>query len=180
MGKINPNDNISLNNRHLLPIENLTLQQKDHLMKINKRLKQIEERFKREVINQVKTLESRLNDSEDWLADYEMELKIDFYIKESDPDYKEGEDCILYTYFDHFKHKWQDKEDEYFGFGDNADHSEFRHREHDLTKGDRHCYSFHDLVDHSLLGWANILRIGSICVSTEFVHQNFFDFELGP
>jgi hypothetical protein len=64
--------------------------------KINDKLTELELTLKQEVRSQLKLLNERLADKESWISDYEVELSITFYLKESDPRYNDDIDNIVF------------------------------------------------------------------------------------
>jgi hypothetical protein len=66
------------------------------LNRINDKLTELELNLKQEVRRQLELLNERLADKESWISDYEVELSIKFYLKESDPRYNDDIDNIVF------------------------------------------------------------------------------------
>jgi len=57
----------------------------------------IERHVKREALAVIAQLDARVHHPDDWLSDYELELKVSFWLREDDPAYQEDDDNILMT-----------------------------------------------------------------------------------
>jgi lysyl-tRNA synthetase class I len=150
---------------------NLSWQNLQKLQEFNKRLHTTQEKILREAIKLDDELIKRVEDADDLLDDYEMELEIAFYLKEDDPSYEEDEDNILETLNEYLKgisqtdiktdHRWS------------ANHNEFIHHKNHPMKDDFHCWLYHCLYDHTDLKWEDILRIGTIWIDIKVDYQYF-------
>jgi hypothetical protein len=64
--------------------------------RINDKFTELELNLKQEVSRQLELLNERLADKESWISDYEVELSIKLYLKESDPRYNDDIDNIVF------------------------------------------------------------------------------------
>ncbi|MBF0398646.1 MAG: hypothetical protein HQK78_17860 [Desulfobacterales bacterium] len=135
----------------------------EKLKKLNDYLRTIEIETNIEVKRIKEALKNRICEQKDFLTDYEIEIEIDFYLREDDPESEEDEDNIIVTL------KYCDFKDE----GDDFDHN-------DIQKAlkFKHCYLFHSLYDHVFprLYWSDILRIGSVWVDINTIYQKHYKF----
>ncbi len=149
------------------------------LRKLNTKLVEIEKIIKTEVTKLTEIGDSRIEDSNDWVNDYEIVCCITFYLNENDHDYKEdpdlmeGHDNTLIEFSLCSKHQNWD-----FGIADGENHNEFHilsciSEDHPL-KNEHHCYLFHKLIDTSM-NWSNMLRIGFIWLDVNIVYQKFIE-----
>lgn len=134
---------------------------------LNDRLKSLQDKLTNEAIQIGKYLKSRVEDKNDLLDDYEMELTIDCILKENDKEYKEGEDNTLVT----IEVDVKNLEDEILWW--EANHNDFYHWEDHIMYGEYHCYLFHHLYDHTVLEWSDILRIGSFWSDIKVWYQYY-------
>jgi len=160
------------NHRFLSDYIPLSIQEKKYdLAKvdtINERLIQIEKDIYSRWLKLKTNLDRELSDQDDWLSDYEIELKIDYYIDESDHLYDVNTDSILLT------------REFFLGKGvsignminDSEDHTEAGHTKNFTSP---HCYTFHDLYDHSCISFEEIQRIGRIWVDINVIHQHCYE-----
>ena len=157
----------------------LSKEQKIFLDNINKQLMEIEKQLKKEAVVLGKEAQKRVKDPNDWIEDYEIELFINFYLNESDPGYYEDSDNILVSLNYCLKgEEKRMKQEVYFGLDDSVDHNLFRLKDnHPLKDTGFHCRTYHELYHHTNLGWADILRIGTIWVDIDIVYQRIIEFQ---
>lgn len=147
---------------------NLTQAQLSQLQKLNLRLKNMQDKILKEIEILDSQLIKRVEDKNDFLDDYELEVNISFYIKENDVNYKEDEDNII-TNIEQYvkkislgnKHFWT------------GNHNEFTSWENHIMKDEYHCYWYHCLYDHNNLSFEDILNIGRIWVDIKTYYQYF-------
>jgi len=150
---------------------NLSEQNLQKLQEFNKRVHTTQEKILNEAIKLDDELIKRVEDADDLLDDYEIELEIAFYLKEDDPSYEEDEDNILETLNEYLKgisqidiktdHRWS------------SNHNEFLHQTNHPMKDQFHCWLYHCLYDHTHLNWEDILRIGTIWIDIKVDYQYF-------
>ncbi len=135
---------------------------------INERLIQIEKDIYARWLKLKTALDRDLTDADDWLSDYEIELKIVYYIDESDHLYEKNTDSILITR-EFFLGKGETIGDM---INDGEDHTEpiFTRK---FTSP--HCFTFHDLYDHSCISFEEIERIGDIWIDINVTLQHCYD-----
>ena len=151
-------DYVRLENWNKLRAEDLSTGQRQFLAQLNNKLADIETGIKKECRGLIDQLEKRINDPNDWLDDYEIDVVITFILKGDDPEYSDRSDNILVELDESVKGEiWE------YGIGDGKNHSEYQHWDHPM-KDEHHCWLYHCLYDHTDLGWINVLRIGSIWV----------------
>jgi hypothetical protein len=110
-----------------------------------------------------------VEDKEDLLHDYEINLIISFYLKENDVHYDENEDNILVTLREYLKNISIDKKKNPWRWS--ANHNEFRGQTNHLMKDENHCWLYHSLYDHTHLRLEDLLRIGTIWSDIEVCYQ---------
>jgi len=162
-----------------IEMHDLTEDHKIFLDNINKQLMEIEKQLKKEAEILDNEAQKRVNDPNDWIEEYEIEASIDFDLDESDPDYDENTDNILVSLqYSLICEKESMNRKGYFGFVDGVDHNLYRYRDdHPLKDAGFHCWTYHELYDHTRLGWADILRIGTIWIDIDVVYQRIIKFE---
>ena len=136
---------------------------------LNERLRRIEYDLVREARMIGEVLRRRVLDNEDWLSDYEVELRIDYSLRESDPAYREDCDNILATYRDRLKFPQRQN---HCLLADGRDWNEFQNRAYHPLWHQQHCWLFHCLYDHELLSWEDIARIGMIWTDLKVIIQH--------
>jgi len=142
---------------HSLPYkhyESLSVTEKKWLMKFNQMMTQLEERYFPVLNAKFSQLTARVNDPSDWLADFNLEYFITFYLREDDPEFEEDDDNVLLIIpSSHFIHDTCER-----GFGYTQE--DYAHQA--CFRGEQHCYTYHQLYDHFDLGWSEFFRIGEV------------------
>jgi hypothetical protein len=114
-------------------------------------------------------LEAKLADPADPMYDYEIEVRIDYILREDDPEYDEEEDNFLATRTESLKNLYFLDENYYKGIGS------------DGLRAESQCWLFHDLHDHEYgresprIPPRDCLRIGKIYVDVQVWQQYDFD-----
>lgn len=145
-------------------------EQRLFLVNLNSRLAEIEQQLKKEALAIIATMDKRIEDDADWINDYEIECRVEFYLNENDPAYSDEEDNLLAEFT------------EGVGLLRYADHSLLASEDNwndcsipDMDNPDQdeqHCWFYHQLYDHAKISWDNMLRIGDIWVSIEITLQH--------
>ena len=149
--------------------QDLSPDQRLQLQRLNDRLATIEKHAKREAITLNTQLRARIQDSADWLTDYEIELEITFRLRKDDPAYRDDDDNLLATLRETLKDCDQDD----FGIDDGINHNDvFKHIDGHPLQGEFHCWLYHCLYDHTDLWFDGMLRIGSIWVDIQVWYQH--------
>lgn len=130
----------------------------------------IERYAKREALALIAQIEAKVQDPSDWIGDYEIELKVECWLREDDPAYREDDDNILATLKEDLK-PLQDPDDD-FGLDDGINHSIAQFIDGHPMQGEFHCWLYHRLYDHTDLEWEDLLRIGHIWVEIEVWYQH--------
>ena len=84
-------------------MQNLSKLQKIQLLKLNLRLQKLQEKIIKEALKLDMELSKRVNDKTDILDDYEIELEINFILKEDDKEFKEDDDNFITVIFEYLK-----------------------------------------------------------------------------
>ena len=141
------------------------------LLALNRRLRDIDPLLKSIAKDVEPRLEAKLADPNDPMYDYEIEARLDFILREDDPDYSEDDDNILTTRRESLRHQ-QSRE--------HTDYAESICPEN--LRAEPHCWRFHDLYDHAYgedapsLSFRDCLRVGRVFIDVEVWQQ--YDFEL--
>jgi len=139
-------------------IREFTNQEVEEFNLLNNKLKSYEKIMRQETESLYTYAKSRVNNSSDIVTDFEIEIKLYFYLSENDPAFIINESdnimCILQT-SKYGKLDWK------WGFGDESDHNTLPNRAGTLMENEKHCATFHALYDHTILVYEDILRIGS-------------------
>ena len=138
--------------------------EKGRLLSLNERLAAIEHQFLPIILQLKAEMSDRVSSPFDWLDDYEIELSVDLYLSEEDPEWSENDDNIIVTLNEFVK---LTKTVPIFGFG--ATH--VNHGKFPPFEGEHHCWLYHCLYDHMCLAWRDLLRIGSIGVDLRVTYQ---------
>lgn len=154
-----------------LPFEELTEVHMEKLSVLSARMTKIEEQLVRELFPQVQALQARVDDPEDWLQDFECDITLRFYVGADDPDYdEENSDNVLITRehgFDLIHDLYNSRVVE--GINWNM----YEQRDGCSMRDEIHCWLFHDLYDHTHIGWANLLRIDNVRIDVTFLQQRW-------
>lgn len=156
------------------PIE-LTKVEESQLRVLNRHLRGVA-RHLRTVVDDVKPrLEAKLADPDDPMFDYEIEARIDYQLREDDPDFAEDDDNYLSTTTESLKSSLYGWEREKYAYSY-------------LPAGllvEPHCSLFHDLhsnhhgVESNSLSFKDCLRIGRIFVDVQIWQQYEFNAQDG-
>lgn len=144
-------------------------------MRINKRLARLETRIKKECISLNNSLQERLAKGDKFLKDYEIEVEISYYMDCDHPEYYEDANAEImmsqksYEYAKGITETEVSKKD-YWGIGDRKDHNDAP-RDYPLSVF-RHCYLFHELLDHYPVPLKHFSRIGDIWTDIRVDYQN--------
>ena len=124
---------------------------------INKKLTVYEKVIHQEIDKLYAYALKRVENVKDDVADFDIEIKLYFYLSQKDPAFDNDSDniiCIL-TGSIYRKSNWE------WGMNDGKCHNTLPAREGTPMENDYHCYTFHALYDHTCLEYSEILRIGS-------------------
>jgi len=144
--------------------------QRQYLQQLNARCMTIERQVTQDARTLFAQLDARVQDPQDWLYDYEIELEVQCWLREDDPAYQEDDDNILATLKEHLK--LQRSLPEPFGIDDGINHNIFQGMDGHLMQGEFHCWLYHCLYDHTDLWFNDMLRIGHIWVELQVLYQH--------
>lgn len=150
--------------------ESLTEADIQQLLVLNRQLRDVGP-FLMSVADDIRPrLESKLADPSDPMYDYEIEARIDFILREDDPEYDEADDNILTTRQETLKDpRWHLCNDCSEPIGPEG------------LRAEPHCWQFHDLYDHDhgeespRLSFRDCLRIGKILIDVQVWQQYCVD-----
>ena len=146
------------------------------LERLNDRARLLHQFVRDEAAVEEPRLKRRVADPDDPLADYEIEVKLDFVLRETDPEYSEKSDNILTSRDEPLKDVRSDpteNDDDVFPIPPLE------------PLGIRPCWLFHDLVDHSYgpdqprLMPSEVSRVGQVWVEVQIRQQYFLDVDSG-
>lgn len=137
-----------------------------------------------------KELKDGLRGKDPFLVDYEIELKLDFYLREDDPFY-DNDDANQHDWDSHsalmcrlkyisaYTSKSNVDTPDYRGLGDDQDHNYIRDSKHvNPVYRAKHCSLFHQLADHCDVPFKHLIRIGMVWAEFEVLYQNMVDIDL--
>jgi len=157
-------------------------------LNLNEWLREYEKTLLAKLLSIEEELKNGLRGNDPFLVDYEIDLKLDFYLREDDPFYDNEEankyDCdshsalmCIMKYIDY--HEGVISTPNYRGLGDDQDHSNICNIEHsDPVYRVKHCTLFRELIDHSHVPLNHLGRIGMIWANIEVQYQNMVDIDL--
>jgi len=134
-------------------------------------------------------MERQIRSSDGWLTDYEIDVTVDFFVREDDPysyenmpdSYKHFEDCSTLCTAELLSHPLSAAnaaKGDYFGIGDSVNHNERRHFSDAPEDQIRHCLTFHELYDHLDVPMKHMIRIGRVFTDIVVRHQSGIDIDL--
>jgi hypothetical protein len=150
-------------------------EQRRILMGLNNKLFEIEKQIKKEGLSLIEKMEARVADADDWIGDYEIECRVDFYLNPNDPAYCDEKDNILATITEYLKVLLP--RDDVCLLGNEESWNELGILDFDTPdKEEHHCRFYHALCEHCEISWEDILRIGDIWVDINLNLQHHFEF----
>jgi len=129
---------------------NLTPKDKEELQILNTRLKNLETKLLSEALKLDEELSRRVANKDDILDDYEIEVELQFYLKEND---------VPTILSESLKGISKDTS-KLLGLEEN--HNEFRGWENHPMKDEHHSWLYHCLYDHTDFGFQDMVKIGMI------------------
>lgn len=168
-------------NRHIQKkSDRFTDNEVERLMTLNRRLGEIESLIRNTAHELRPGLIGKIKNPDDPMGDFEIDTKIDFILRDDDPEASEDSDNIITTRGDLVSYHG----DETVG-KDIVDFRESNNGDTDQLDAEPHCYLFHDLIEHSYgieqpsVPLRDCLRIGRIWVDVIVRQQYFLDVETG-
>jgi hypothetical protein len=138
--------------------------------RINDTLTELEPQLMQEVGLQLELLNKRLSDEGSWITDFEVELHIQFYLKESDPRYNDNIDNIIFKE----KHLLPMVNPQYEeGIGEWFDFDPSIHEQTRVIKAltNPACELFHTIFNHAHFPQAEAQNTDCIWVDIEVMPQ---------
>ena len=152
-------------------MQNLSKIEKIQLLKLNLRLEKLQSKIIKEAIKLDRELSKRVADKEDILDDYEIELEVNFILKEDDKAFKVDDDNFI-TVINEYLKGISKKSDNYpWSLEDN--HNDFRACKNHPMQNEYHSWWFHCLYDHNHMSWKDMLRIGDFWSDIKVYYQYF-------
>jgi hypothetical protein len=154
------------------PSDPLTDSEVAQLLKLNRQLKDVTRHLQSVKNDVTPRLEAKLADPKDPMYDYEIEVRIDYQLREDDPAFAEDDDNFLSTRNETLKLE---------PMSDDIDWSESYIQP--SLRAEPHCWLFHDLYDHAYgresprVPLCDCLRIGKVFVDVQIWQQYCFDVE---
>jgi len=124
---------------------------------LNDRLLKFENILKQEVETLHAYAKSRVENKNDSLCCFYIEIDVYFYLEKNNPAYEQDEDniiTILYTTKEEMV--WE------FGFGDKNNHNTLTDKKGTPMEYDKHCSLLHALYEHTDLYYQELLMIGEL------------------
>ena len=157
-------------------------------LNLNEWLREYEKKLLAKQLSIEEELKDGLRGKDPFLVDYEIELKINFYVREDDLFY-ENDDANKYDCDSHsalmccVKHidirSGEIGTPDYRGLGDDQDHSNICNIDHpDPIFRVKHCTLFHELTYRHDVPFKHLGRIGMIWAEFEVLYQNMVDIDL--
>ena len=135
------------------------------LQTLNERVQNLQNKYLKEAIKIDSELFKRVQDKEDILDDYELEIVVEFYLKED-------EDTIITTLCDYVK-KISKQAQEKLKWQWEGNHNEFTGWINCKISDENHCWWYHCLYDHNNLSVEELLSIGTIWCDIKVQYQYF-------
>ena len=158
----------------MMSYADLSTDQQQVLHRLQDRLTRIEQQVGCEARALIAQLDGKVQNPDDWVRDYELELVVNFCLRADDLAYQEDDDNVLATIRTSLK--WLTKP-EYKGLADGRNHNTFPWPAGHPLQGAFHCWLYHTLYDHTDLRWADLLRIGSLWVELQVLYQQWEDMD---
>lgn len=176
------NPNVVLGERkHLLDKNFVFTDEAVHrLSRINSLLTEKGQAAYEHAVSLEKEIVKLMNQPDSFIMDYEMEFELSFFADKKYSHIPDLEGNPFYEYTPIIYHKLTDKEsrDEHqMEWLFKTDHRETLREDHPLS-GFSHCYLFHDLIDHSILSYQDLLDIEDIWIDVQLTIQNHIRIEL--
>jgi hypothetical protein len=147
------------------------------LLRLNHRLSDLEHHLTEVALELTPRLEAKLADSNDRMADYEIDATLQFLLREDDV-FALDENILTVR-------KERLKDFQAHGLADNRDHREPCRADMAQLGKDRHCWLFHDLYDHGYgltaprVPLRDCLRIGKVWIDVVIQQQYCLNVDTG-
>jgi len=163
----------------LANIFKLSADELEKFRKLGVRLNEYEKEIKEEVNGVYTYAKKRLDDPKDIVRDFDITIKLYFYLDENDPVYTDYNSDNIMSILQMTKHATEDAHPDWkWGCCDANDHNTIPLQQGTVLEHDRHSATFHALYDHSDLSYKEILRIGSfeldVILHLEYNNTNIY------
>jgi len=169
----------------------LTLEETRAALNLNEWLRNHEKTLLARLLTIEQQLQQEMRGEDPFLADYEIELMLDFYLREDDPFFENEPSsrddwdrdtalmCSIKCFVPSNLAKASVADPDYWGLGDNQDHNDMRYRSRDNpVYQSQHCWLFHELISHCGVPIKHLIRIGAIWSDFQVVHQHAVNIDL--
>jgi len=151
--------------------ESLNESEKAWLRAFNESLRQLENKFYPIMAAKHKELQARIADPADWLAEFNLDCLITFYLREDDPEYEKDDDNILMEIEVMYLEQNLPGRDPDRDWGFGATHVDHAESCQDFPS-ESHCYLYHQLYDHCYMDWRDLFRIECLYVDIKIEEQS--------
>lgn len=169
----------------------LTLEETRAALNLNDWLRNHEKTLLARLLNIEQRMQKEMRSDASFLADYEINLTLDFYLREDDPffenelssrddwDMETARMCYMECIVARNLTKADVDDPDYFGLGDNQDHNDMRNCNLDNpVYQSKHCWLFHKLISHCGVPIKHLIRIGAIWADFQVIHQHAVTIDL--
>lgn len=170
----------------------LTEDEKRAAVNLNTWLTEWEKRLLSECVRRTEEMELRVKSIDPWLTDYEIDIEVQFYIRDDDPysednnpdvnEYDVDSDAALLCSTVLLMDSGQifakeSTSPDYWGIGDGQDHKESCSRNGAIFQ-DKYCSTFHDLYSRLGVPMKHMGRIGRVYADIKVFYQNGVSIDL--
>lgn len=169
----------------------LTLEETRAALNLNDWLRNHEKILLARMLAIKQQLQQEMRSDAAFLADYEINLMLDFYLREDDPffedelsscddwDMETARMCYMECFVASNLTKADVDDPDYFGLGDNQDHNDMRNCNLDNpVYQSKHCWLFHELISHCGVPIKHLIRIGAVWADFQVIHQHTVTIDL--
>jgi len=143
-------------------IFDLTNKELEKFRELGAKLMEFEKDIKKEVEGVYTYAKKRLDNKDDIVRDFDIEIKLFFFLDENDPAFQDYDTDNIMSILQTNKYQTEGESPDWsFGCCDDGEHNTIPCREGTIFEHDKHCANFHALYDHTDLSYREILRIGS-------------------
>ena len=171
--------------------DELTENENQAAININTCLTEWEKKLLSECVRISEEMEHRVRSDDPWLTDYEIDLKVTFFVRDDDPFSEENNPeanendidseaqllCSTSLLLNGLIFAKDVNSLEYCGIGDGQDHKESSLNENSIFQV-QHCSTFHDLYSCLGVPMKHMRRIGRVYSDIKVYHQNGVEIDL--
>jgi hypothetical protein len=141
-----------------MEINELSPAQRQYLQQLNARLITLERHVKQEALALIAQLEARVQDPQDRLCDYEIELQVHCWLRKDDPAYCDEDDNVLAMLRDDLKLQLRFPPEDW-GLDDGRNHNDFQDTDGHPFQGEFHCWLYRCVYHRTDLWFDPSLRM---------------------